>query len=95
MSVRALFPMTKATVRLTAMGSMGGALTNFLLGMLVLKGSNPVPVMGKEHFKRISEKTIDGVIGIVNDKGCQLTKAELAALQELADSYKETFKLFA
>ena len=51
--------------------------------------------MGKEHFKRISEKTIDGVIEIVNDKGCQLTKAELAALQELANSYKETFKLFA
>ena len=93
MSVRALFPMTKATIRLTAMGSMGGAVTNFLLGMLVLKGSNPVPVMAKEHFKQISEKTIDGVMEIVGDKGCQLTKAELAALQELANSYKETFTI--
>jgi membrane protein YqaA with SNARE-associated domain len=77
------------------MGSMSGALTNYLLGLLVMKASNPVPVMGKEHFKRISEKTIDGVIEIVSDKGCQLTKVELAALQELANSYKETFKLFA
>lgn len=95
MSVGALFPMTRATIRLTAMGSMSGALTNYLLGMLVMKASNPVPVMAKEHFKQISEKTIDGVIEIVNDKGCQLTKAELIALQELANSYKETFKLFA
>jgi hypothetical protein len=93
MSVRALFPMTKATIRLTAMGSMSGALTNYLLGMLVMKASNPVPVMAKEHFKLISEKTIDGVMEIVGDKGCQLTKAELAALQELANSYKETFTL--
>jgi hypothetical protein len=93
MSVRALFPMTKATIRLTAMGSMSGALTNYLLGMLVMKGGNPFPVMAKEHFKRISEKTIDGVLEIVKDESCKLTKADLAALQDLANSYKETFKL--
>jgi len=93
MSVRALFPMTKATIRLTAMGSMGGAVTNFLLGMLVLKGGNPMSQEAKEHFKHISEKTIDGVMEIVGEKGCQLTKAELASLMELANSYKETFKL--
>jgi hypothetical protein len=75
------------------MGSMSGALTNFLLAMLVSKGSNPVIGGVKDHFKRISEKTIDNVIEIVSDKGCQLTKAELASLVELADSYKETFKL--
>jgi hypothetical protein len=85
--------MTKATIRLTAMGSMAGALTNYLLGMLVMKDSNPFPIMAKEHFRRISEKTIDGVMEIVGEKGCQLTKAELASLMELANSYKETFKL--
>jgi len=72
---------------------MGGALTNYLLGMLVVKGSNPIPPMAKEHFKRISEKTIDNVLEIVGEDGCKLTRAELAALQELAASYKETFKI--
>ena len=93
MSVRALFPMTKATIRLTAMGSMGGAVTNYLLGMLVLKGDNPTNEEAKNHFKNISEKTIDNVMEIVSEKGCQLTKAELASLSELASAYKETFKL--
>jgi hypothetical protein len=85
--------MTKATIRLTAMGSMGGALTNYLLGILVMKGGNPIPPAAKEQFKQVSEKTINNVMEIVSEKGCGLTKAELAALQGLADSYKEIFKL--
>ena len=85
--------MTKATIRMTAMASMSGALTNYLLGMLVMKGGNPIPSSAKDHFKNISEKTIDNVLEIVSEKGCNLTNAELASLEELAQSYKETFKL--
>ena len=84
--------MTKATIRLTAMASMSGALTNYLLGMLVMKGENPIP-NAKEHFKKISERTIDNVLEIAGEDGCKLTKAELTSLQDLATSYKLTFKL--
>ena len=93
MSAKGLYPMTKATIRLTAMGSMGGALTNYLLGILVMKGGNPIPSTAKEQFKKVSEKTIDNVMEIASEKGCGLTKAELASLEELANSYKEIFKL--
>jgi hypothetical protein len=75
------------------MASMSGALTNYLLGMLVMKGSNPFPLNAKEHFKKISERTIDNVLEIAGEDGCKLTKAELASLQDLATSYKLTFKL--
>jgi hypothetical protein len=93
MSARGLYPMTKATIRLTAMGSMSGALTNYLLGILVMKGGNPIPPTAKDQFKQVSEKTIDNVMEIVGEKSCGLTKAELSSLEELADSYKEIFKL--
>ncbi len=69
------------------------ALTNYLLGILVMKDGNPIPPAAKEQFKQVSEKTINNVMEIVSEKGCGLTKAELAALQGLADSYKEIFKL--
>lgn len=93
MSARGLYPMTKATIRLSAMGSMNGALTNYLLGVLVTKDSNPVPFGAKDAFKKISEKTIDNIIEIVNEKACGLTKAEIASLEDLANSHKEAFKL--
>jgi hypothetical protein len=85
--------MTKATIRLSAMGSMNGALTNYLLGVLVTKDGNPAPVGARDAFKKISEKTIDNVIEIVSEKACGLTKAEIASLEDLAHSHKEAFKL--
>lgn len=90
---KGLYPMTKATIRLSAMGSMNGALTTYLLGVLVTKDGNPAPLGAKDAFKRISEKTIDNIMEIVTEKGSGLTKAEVASLQELANSHKEAFKL--
>jgi len=85
--------MTKATIRLSAMASMNGALTNYLLGVLVTKDGNPAPFGAKDAFKEISEKTVDSVIEIVSEKACGLTKAEVATLQELANSHKDILKL--
>lgn len=85
--------MTKATIRLSAMASMNGALTNYLLGVLVTKDGNPVPPTAKDLFRKISEKTIDNVIEIVSDKSCGLTKAEVGSLRDLADSHKQAFNL--
>jgi len=85
--------MTKATIRLSAMASMNGALTNYLLGVLVTKDGNPVPLTAKDKFKSISEKTIDSVMEIVSEKGCALTKAEVASLQALADAHKEALAI--
>jgi hypothetical protein len=72
---------------------MNGALTNYLLGVLVTKGTNPSPFGAKDAFKKISEKTVDSVIEIVSEKACGLTKAEVATLQDLAGSHKEILKL--
>ena len=85
--------MTKATIRLSAMASMNGALTNYLLGVMVTKNSNPIPSTARDVFKQISQKTIDNVIGIVSEKACGLTKAELAALEDLAGSHKQALSL--
>ena len=85
--------MTKATVRLSAMASMNGALTNYLLGVMVTKNSNPTPSTARDIIKQISEKTIDNILEIVSGKGCGLTKAELAVLEDLAGSHKQALSL--
>ena len=86
--------MTKATIRLSAMASMNGALTNYLLGVMVTKNSiTPIPSPAKDVFKQISQKTIDNIIGIVSEKACGLTKAELAVLEDLASSHRQALSI--
>jgi hypothetical protein len=75
------------------MASMNGALTNYLLGVLVTKDGNPAPASAKELFKKISTQTIDNVLEIVSEKACGLTKAELASLEGLAESHKEALNV--
>ena len=90
--VKALFPLSQGTVRLSAITAMNTAMTNVLLATLVFKKGNPEPKPNTliKVFKDASTKTMDNVMQIA--KGCRLKKAEIKELQELANTYKSVLE---
>jgi len=86
---KGLFPISKATLRLTGITAMNTAMTNFLLALMVFRACNPKPPPTKT-FKDISNRVIDVVLETA--KASKLKKGEMKELEELAESYKEILK---
>jgi len=84
LAVRALFPISKATLSLSGITAMNTVMTNFLLSLLVFRSSEPKPQV--EVFKKISGRVIDSVLKTADE--CKLTKKEKMDLEELAKAYK-------
>jgi len=92
-AVKALFPLSHATIRLSAITAINTAMTNVLLAALVFKKSNPKPEPNTliKVFKDASIKTMDNVMRIAED--CKLNKAEIEEIKELTKTYKSILEV--